>query len=272
MSKDKYTRQNVKSDIMEKVLIRVDYEGVSDIAQLIIKLKPKWLDSFKSYQKVTNNNYNINVTDLALEKRTISIPDPERQVIHRFSGCKLGNPNTYMDISERFAYIDISAGANYIGTQCFTEIMAKYIHELLKTDPFIRLTRVAIRKIDRVIVNHQTNTDDIIEQPISQVYVTQNRVPLKKHYSDIMMLTDVDSIVNIERDLSLIKDRNDIIVKQIILDMDIYKQGEKQIGISRETSMDSIKNVLESKLNDPLFGLYIESFKESYIDANFYKP
>lgn len=131
MSKDKYTRQNVKSDIMEKVIIRIDYEGVSNIDNLIIKLKQNWGTFFKSYNKVTNNNFNINVTDNALENRTIKIPDPEKQIIHRFSGCKIGKGETYMDINERFAYIDIVAGKDYIGTQRFTDIMSAYIFELL---------------------------------------------------------------------------------------------------------------------------------------------
>ena len=39
MAKSKFTRQNVKSDIMEKVLIRIDYEGVSNIDNLIIDIK-----------------------------------------------------------------------------------------------------------------------------------------------------------------------------------------------------------------------------------------
>lgn len=266
MAKSKFTRQNVKSDIMEKVLIRIDYEGVSDINNLIINVKKKWSEYFSGYIKVTKNNYNINVTDLTLQNKTIDISDPEKQIIHRFTECKVGNPNTYMDINERFAYIDVIAGKNYVGTQQYTNIMSEFIVELLKYDSFISLTRVAIRKIDRIEKPLEEDPDMIVETPIFGIYKKENRSPIKKRYSDFMKLNDVDSIVNIVRDISFLKKNNGEVVQQIILDMDIYKQGQKQICINQSSRISDIKNVLEKKLNDPLFQLYIETFKESFID------
>ena len=266
MAKSKFTRQNVKSDIMEKVLIRIDYEGVSNIDNLIIDIKRKWNNNFSSYIKVTKNNYNINVTDLTFQTKTIDIPDPEKQIIHRFTECKVGKPNTYMDISERFAYIDIVAGKNYVGTQQYTNIMSEFILLLLKYDPFISLTRVAIRKIDKIEKSLDENPDSIIENPIYNNYAEENRIPIKKRYSDLMKLNDVDSIVNIVRDISFMKKSDGNIIHQILLDMDIYKQGQKQICINQSSQILDIKNVLEKKLNDPLFQLYIETFKESFIE------
>lgn len=134
------------------------------------------------------------------------------------------------------------------------------------------MTRVAIRKIDRVLVAENVNPDMILEQEISNTYVAANRTPLKKHYSDIMLLKDVDSVVNINRDISLVRTKDEKILKQVVLDMDIFKNGQKQIGITKDSMIEDIKDVLEKKLNDPLFFLYVETFKETYIDENFYRP
>lgn len=47
MAKSKFTRKNVKSPILKKVLIRIDYDGASSIDSLIIKLKSTWNHYFK---------------------------------------------------------------------------------------------------------------------------------------------------------------------------------------------------------------------------------
>lgn len=73
-------------------------------------------------------------------------------------------------------------------------------------------------------------------------------------------------MVNIVRDLTYEKDKNDKIMRRIILDMDIYKQAPQKIGIDQQTQITRIKDILNKQLNEPLFGLFVETFKETYID------
>lgn len=265
MGKDKYTRDNIKSDIMQRVIVRVDYEGVSKLEDLVVSLKPKWSGYFKSFNKITKNNFNINVTDTALQSKTISIPDPEKQIIYRFSNCRIGKPETYMDIAESFAYIDIVAGSDYCGTQKFTEIISSYICSLLNHDQFVSLKRVAIRKIDIIKKDKDFNPDDIYEMGIWNNYQNGEHISIKKRYSDVMYLRDVSSYVNIIRDVSYLQSETNTVQKQIVLDMDIYKV-DQAIDIQRSSSQDDIQEVFNKKLNDPLFGLFVETFRESYID------
>lgn len=266
-----YNPEKIKSDILEKVLIRIDYEGVSEMEPLIIKLKPVWFNYFGSYVKVSKNNYNINVTDDALQCKTINIPDPEKQIIHRFTKCKVGNSNTYMDMNEKFAYIDIDARSNYCGALEYIQIVAKYVHELLKFDPFIKLTRIAIRKINKKDIDLEANPDTIMRMPMSTVYDNGNNVTLKSNYSNILLLRDVDSIVNVTRSVAMLRKNNGVLARQVILDMDIYKQGENQIGIGNNSSINDIVSVFRDKLNKPLFLLFVSTFKDDFIQT-FYKP
>lgn len=266
MAKSKFTRENVKSPILKKVLIRIDYDGASSIDSLIIKLKNTWNHYFQNYQKVTKNNFNINVTDNALQSKTISIPDPELKIIHRFTSCKIGESSTYMDISDNFAYIDIVVGENYVGTEKYINIMSEFIKSLLASDSFIVLSRVAIRKLDVIKKTANEDPDTILEVPISSTYNDNNRIQLKKQYKDTILLKDVDSVVNIVRDLTYEKDKNDKIMRRIILDMDIYKQAPQKIAIDQQTPITRIKDILNKQLNEPLFGLFVETFKETYIN------
>lgn len=266
MAKNKFTRENVKSPILKKVLIRIDFDGASCIDTLIVNLKNTWKNYFNNYQKVTKNNFNIHVTDSALQSKTISIPDPELQIIHRFTSCKIGESSTYMDISDNFAYIDIVVGENYVGTEKYIDIMSEFIRDLLASDSFIVLSRVAIRKLDIINMSAEENPDTILEVPISSIYDRENRFQLRKQYKDTILLKHVDSVVNVVRDLTYEKDENNTIKRRIVLDMDIYKQAPQRMGINQQTSIADIKEVLNKQLNEPLFDLFVETFKETYMD------
>lgn len=171
-----------------------------------------------------------------------------------------------MDISDNFAYIDIVVGENYVGTEEYINIMSEFIKSLLASDSFIVLSRVAIRKLDIIKKPLNENPDTILEVPISSTYDGDNRLQLKKQYKDTILLKHVDSVVNIVRDLTYEKDKNDKIMRRIILDMDIYKQAPQKIGIDQQTQITRIKDILNKQLNEPLFGLFVETFKETYID------
>lgn len=47
MAKNKFTRENVKSPILKKVLIRIDFDGASCIDTLIVNLKNTWKNYFR---------------------------------------------------------------------------------------------------------------------------------------------------------------------------------------------------------------------------------
>lgn len=63
MSKEKYNRSNVKSTILKRVVIRVDFIGLTDIEGCVSSLKTIMKDKFRRFTPISNKNYNVELPD-----------------------------------------------------------------------------------------------------------------------------------------------------------------------------------------------------------------
>ena len=144
MSKTKFTRSNVSSDILKKVLIRVDYQGfsgVDDIDKFITSLKTNWGGFFQKYAILQNKNFNIN-----FGKEGMTNFDTEIIRVHRFSDSRIGSSQALMDITGNFAVIEVTCSSPYEGSDGYLDCMARYIKILKDYDRYVEITRIGIRK------------------------------------------------------------------------------------------------------------------------------
>ena len=183
MAKTKFTRENVSSSILKKVIIRVDYQGfsgVDDTDKFITNLKTVWGEYFQKYVITQNRNFNIN-----FGKEGMTNFDTEIIRIHRFSDCRIGTSQALMDITGKFASIDVTCISPYEGSDGYLDCMARYIKLLKDYDPFVELTRIGIRKFDYIFKPTASELDNILETNVWRIYQDiPHLIPEKKEYKD----------------------------------------------------------------------------------------
>ena len=113
MSKENFTRYSMRENMLKKVLIRVDYDGVTDIS--------KWVETFKStdalkckfsnYSQVQLNKakFDLSNNDEIAKQRSIPIKYLESEPIHRFYDSLFTNrqDRIVMDIARLFMTFEI---------------------------------------------------------------------------------------------------------------------------------------------------------------------
>ena len=102
MSKEKYNRLNVKSTILKRVVIRVDFIGLTDIEGCVSSLKTIMNEKFQRLTPISNKNYNVELPD-QLSQHQIPNVNFERRTFYRFSQSLMGSDNANFMLGTDFA-------------------------------------------------------------------------------------------------------------------------------------------------------------------------
>ena len=229
---------------------------------LLLILKKNWVHQyFRKYNKLSNRTFKIDIS----KDGTVS-KENQVQTIHRFSTCQIDNNVAILDICDDFAVLNINVNNEYGGSDSYLKCFSELIHLILASDQFIELKRVGIRKYDHVFVRKEDNLDEILEDSLWKNYSDMGTC-LKKEYKDF--ITRDNTQINIIRTAEFVK-KDDYDFIRLIFDVDAYRDGS-QLQRSVLHSMADIYNMLKDDLNSHLFKIFINTFKESYINQFYHE-
>ena len=238
MAKTKYTRQNLRSNILKRILFRVDFTGSSgahETEQFIVNIKEDWIRYFRRYNKITNKNFKIDINKDGLVRH-----EQQMQTIHRFSFSQIGRSEAIMDISDDFATLTVNVNDDYEGSDEYLRCFSELIHRVLESDQFIDLKRIGIRKFDHIFIPVNENVDDILEESIWANYSAMGTC-LKKEYKDYIVQNGTS--VNIFRTVERVKiDNADQI--RLIFDVDAYRENDRL----QRTSFQSVYKYFQRRV------------------------
>lgn len=151
MSKENFTRYSMRENMLKKVLIRVDYDGVTDIS--------KWVETFKrtdalkckfsNYSQVQLNKakFDLSNNDEIAKQRSIPIKYLESEPIHRFYDSLFTNrqDRIVMDIARLFMTFEIDC-YQYKTIDDYFDYLLSYLDIFLNFDTYIKIKRIGIRK------------------------------------------------------------------------------------------------------------------------------
>lgn len=149
--KDVYTRNNIKSDILKLVIMRLDISGVVKFEDFVEKLSNADF-VHKSFKKI---KHFIKTPSSSLKKAnnpgngTMPTFKDSSSDIYRFVDCTLeDSSNAYLDVTKDAIILTVSCDGAYNGSKRYTDFMVTVVRELLEVNSYISLERVGIRKID----------------------------------------------------------------------------------------------------------------------------
>ena len=152
MSKENYSRYSMKENMLKKVLIRVDYDGVTDIN--------KWVETFKrtdalkcrfsNYGQAQLNKANFDFSNNAeiARQRAIPIKDFESEPLHRFYDSRFPEreDRVVLDIARLFMTFEIECN-HYKTIDVYFDYLLSFFNVFLNIDSYIKIKRIGIRKI-----------------------------------------------------------------------------------------------------------------------------
>lgn len=267
MAKDKFKRSNVKTSILKRVIIRMDFIGLTDITGCVNRLKPIMDGNFKKFNPINNKNYNVELNALQNNNHPVNV-NIETNTLYQFSDCTIGPSQVNFMLGPDFAYLEIACSEDYEGCNEYIDLMANAIREIINLDSFISVKRLGLRKVDIVQFDDLNKMNSSIEEAIWDNYILNRACfPVKKTYSDLLYQKDVKTIFNLKRIVQEIEFENTK-KYQYTFDIDSYKNGDL-LNSDVFSSTKNIRDMILKQMNEPIFYYFIETFTEQFID-NFY--
>ena len=151
MPKSDYDRYSLQENQLKKILIRVDYSGVTQIENWVENIKTSFIKNiFGNYFKRINNNATLdlsNLTEIA-KKQSIPISEIIKEPVHTFTESKFSDREDIvtLDITSLYLILSIEC-VRYKSIDPYIELISQLIENLLSSDSFIQIKRIGIRKI-----------------------------------------------------------------------------------------------------------------------------
>jgi uncharacterized protein (TIGR04255 family) len=270
MPKSDYDRYSLQENQLKKILIRVDYSGVTQIENWVENIKTSFIKNiFGNYFKRINNNATLdlsNLTEIA-KKQSIPISEIIKEPVHTFTESKFSDREDIvtLDITSLYFILSIEC-VRYKSIDPYIELISQLIENLLSSDSFIQIKRIGIRKIG----GHEFDTLEEVYQVYEKDIVFCNLIEnddinmINREYTDRFFKTKEQIKINYSRLCRniKIKDKNKI---QVILDMDGYID-DFIITKNNYKFPEETKNILADKINNYLFELFKSSVTLKYLE------
>lgn len=271
MSKNLFTRSNMRENMLRKVLIRVDYNGVTDIDEWILKFKKdnSLSSHFKSYNQDFQSRTSFDLSNLGDFDVSNSFPLSRiKEPLHKFfeSNFKDREDDVLMEVSGSFLVFTITC-KKYINLDIYIEFLSEYFEKFLQFDKYIDIKRIGIRKVGGKEFNSITSIGKTFEKTIFGLNI--QGIPKKKYeleYADRFFDEEQNIKVNFSRRCRSINEKDRGTIYQALIDLDGY------IDSSMITSADfdnpNYFKQLVTNINNYLFELYKISVTEQYLKTN----
>lgn len=269
MAKSKYDRYSLKENLLRKILIRIDYTGVTTIDNWIESIKTDFVKKyFDRYIRRLHNNARVDLSNLGDISKSLSIPISEivREPIHTFTESKFAEreDKVQLDITSFYTIISIDC-INYKNIDLYLTFTENLINNLLNSDTYIQIKRIGIRKIGGTEFNNREEIYKVYEenQFLCQLIDDHDIEIANREYTDRFLKKNPDVKINYSRLCRSVNIQGETKM-QVILDIDGYID-DSIISKNGYQFPKDLHNVLSVNINDYLFELFKKSVQEEYL-------
>lgn len=257
-----YTRENLLSPMLKTVIIRVDFEGLTDELSFVnsIKIDKRMQDSFKQIMMIPRHQMNVSFRPKDIEDGQLPITENQRSTIYRFYDCMIGNgTKVTLDIESGSVTLAIDCQTNYHGSRDYSNFMTWLIEKLSTHDPYVRFKRLGVRKIDVQVLS----PEETIDTYFNERYIVSQSWSSYPHKTK-SILTELIEVNDINFNVTQHIDTVGNGCTRLIYDIDAYITKD---AIKQSLTKGNIFDVLYHDMQDPMFDLFVSVASENYLDA-----
>lgn len=267
-SKDKISRSDLKTNDMKRLIVKIDFIGLTSVVKFVEALKEDVCSKvyFDSYQKIAAS---YDEDSLASTASMLSVSEEELRSghIHRFSSPKWDSDNrVYLDISAYCVCLEVIC-KNYPGFDRYGSFIGKVLNVLMCVEPFIVFKRIGLRKISAFLGLDREAIHKNVESAALPNPLVEEINPQCK-YSDRFFWERYHVKVNMTRELNsgvMLKDGKKIPVLQVSLDYDVYAD-DKMIKEAEINGAEDVMRCIDGCLNEAQFELFKKSVTDVYLE------
>lgn len=263
-------REDIKKNLLKKVLIRIDYDGIANIDNFVEKSYGLFGKYFSDTYKGSINNATIEGKSLdeIANRLSLDIKEFRKEPLHYFRNpireIIKGSDDVELTISTYYAALDIRCN-NYKTIDQYIGVIVDLFQTIYASFKMFKIRRVAIRKISGSVFGSYEELNNVYEPNLFFGYQVSPNTEIdifQREYCDVYVLADETKKVNYARKYRTVNSEGGLKL-QTILDTDVYCDGFclKHHNCSNE---QELKELLYS-INDHQFDLFKESVTIEYL-------
>lgn len=255
-----YTRENIYSEMLKTVIIRLDFAGATSIRSFVDKIKQSKLieTAFDSMIAMPKQHLSVSFRPKDIEDGGLPLTESQRSTLYRFKDCKLqSSGSATLDIDCESITIVIDCRADYKGSKIYTDFMSSLMAELFIHDKYITPVRLGIRKIDVQQLADGEKIGDYFNERFTVAY-NWNLAPSKR----LATMTELFSIGSIQFNVIQRIDKSENGNDRLIYDVDSYVENGNLVAV---IGSGEVRNVMEEMQNH-MFDLFISITSGSYLE------
>lgn len=258
---EKYTRKNIYSKILKKVIVRGDFFEIAGVENFVEKEKVFLSEYFSDRYSFDQDQQEIVLSPSKFEKNVFPLSKTYKKRFFRFEGFKKQSIKVVLDISSEFFCLDITCQDNYRGSQVFTDLVCSLIQKLRSFDPFTTFYRIGFRKIDMPILEDWESVATYFNSNFL-VGISWSKLPKKDFVSMSEKIKKGNVSFNIAQRIDYVV-KDGIPKTRLIYDIDSYIEKKY---IAECLQNNSLMDCFDKEMQDEMFYFFRSVASIDYLE------
>lgn len=261
--KDQYTRKNIKSTILKRVIIRIDISGVTDFNSFIQELKRAEFmhRSFKRMRYLSKTSDSLPLKRNFPKNGTLPLSRNVYSDVYHFFDCAIDlSSEASLFITPDCISLSVDCNEGYGGSENYTRLMLDIIGTLAKADSYINIERVGIRKIDSADFSNLQDAHKIFDKNF--VVINDFRA-----CEDIKESTKTDIFLNNEIHFNVVQhiSQKQSDLYNFVFDVDAYINDDEAVD-HYIMNRDEWFNLMYGEMQDKMFEYFKDVVTVEYLE------
>ena len=259
MKKNKINREMLKKNILKRVIIKFDYQGIVDIEKILINLGPFLAKKFSEYEKKYINSIDLTLPNPEELSKSLNIPIEKiiKEEVNSYYQNKEWDDRVILNITKFTTELQIFC-KNYKTIDSYINFMRNLIDFYKVEEPFFRIKKLSIRKISWAFFRKYDEIFEVFEKDIFPKRINGYKI-LNSNINEKYELDDYSINYNkiIEEGIAFNEEtKKEDTVYRVALDFEAYKEN---INDDDEILI---------KMNLELFNFFKESVTNEFLNQN----
>lgn len=263
MEKEKIKRKDLRCSLLKRVIIRADISAMVKLEDSVLSVsRQDWFKGlFESMDKFTA------AVNPSIPDKTSLVSETHGAEVRRFFDCTIQpKQELTLDISDEFVCLDIKCNGQYESLDPYISLMANVIGQVIHDDDYVKLKRLAIRKIDGLVLTNANEANRIFEY-FDQGIMAKGEGMRKRLYNDYFYSNTNKVGVNYSRQVKI----GDTAANRFVftMDTDVFVRPNDLENL--RPGVEELKQILSERINETAFDVFKRGVKEDFLNENLKK-
>lgn len=255
-----YTRENIQSSMLKRVVFRIDFSGETDLQSFINRLKQQEFlkNAFGQFVIIPKRNISVSFKPKDIVEGQLPYAEAQNSILYRFYDCKIqDNPKVTLDLDTDSITLVVNCEDKYQGSSEYTNFISQTINELRSHDSYVSINRLGVRKIDVKVLEEGEEINDFFSRNFYVANSLSQRPERSK--SVVTELIDIENIgINVTQQIDRVSDGK----RRLIYDVDAFLEDN---NLKQALDNNEIYKLLYHDMQDQMFELFKSVVSEKYL-------